>query len=222
MIIRVSFRNILSFKDETSISFVAGKGTAHSQQVLRASRRDDISILKAGVIYGANASGKSNIIKGIHILQNFALGKSTKLDFVPFKLSKETLPPSKIEVEFRSEHRYFAYGVELGLGCIQEEWLYEINSRSEKMLFTRKVENGIQKFIFGSIQEDGQSESQFLSFLADATPKSKSFLSEYVQRNGKGISQINEAFNAYLIPVFSVSGDFIKGGKKQGFSTKYL
>ena len=223
MIIRVSFRNILSFKDETSISFVAGKGTAHSQQVVRPSRRDDISILKAGVIYGANASGKSNIIKGIHILQNFALGKSTKLDFVPFKLSKETLPPSKIEVEFRSEHRYFAYGVELGLGCIQEEWLYEINSRSEKMLFTRKVENSIQEFTFGSIQEDGQSESQFLSFLADATPKSKSFLSEYVQRNGKGISQINEAFNWFdntlhiLFPYSRFQGISLRAEKNKDF-----
>lgn len=226
MIIRVTFRNILSFKDETSISFVAGKSTAHPEQVLRAGCRDDISILKAGIIYGANASGKSNIIKGMHILQNFALGKFPKRYFEPFKLSNETLPTSKMEVEFRSESKYFAYGVELDVDRIQEEWLYEINSRSDKKLFTRKIENNTQQFSFGSIQDDEQKNSQFLSFLAEGTPKNKSFLSEYVQRNGRGIPQICEAFNWFdnklhiLFPDSRIQGISLKVEKDKDFQRK--
>ena len=46
MILRATFENIYSFKEETSISFVAGKGTVHPAHVSRAQKRDDISALK--------------------------------------------------------------------------------------------------------------------------------------------------------------------------------
>ena len=65
MILRATFENIYSIKDETQISFVAGKSNAHPSHVSRAEKRDDISVLKAGIVYGANASGKSNVIKAI-------------------------------------------------------------------------------------------------------------------------------------------------------------
>lgn len=65
MILRATIENLYSFMGETEISFVAGKSTNHGEQVSRAEKRDDISVLKAGIIYGANASGKSNIIKAI-------------------------------------------------------------------------------------------------------------------------------------------------------------
>ena len=55
MILRATFENIYSIKEETQISFVAGKSNAHSSHVSRAEKRDDISVLKAGIVYGANA-----------------------------------------------------------------------------------------------------------------------------------------------------------------------
>lgn len=75
MILRATFENILSFKDEVQISFVAGKSDLLPEHVNRANKRDDISILKSGIVYGANASGKSNIIKAISIIQDIALGR---------------------------------------------------------------------------------------------------------------------------------------------------
>ncbi len=74
MILRATFENIYSIKDETQISFVAGKSNAHPSHVSRAEKRDDISVLKAGIVYGANASGKSNVIKAIALLQQIANG----------------------------------------------------------------------------------------------------------------------------------------------------
>lgn len=50
MILRVTIENLYSFMEETEISFVAGKSTLHSEQVSRAEKRDDISVLKAGII----------------------------------------------------------------------------------------------------------------------------------------------------------------------------
>ena len=106
MILRITVENLLSFKEETQISFVAGKSDKHSKQVCRAEKRDDISVLKAGIIYGANASGKSNIIKAVDILQKIALEGVPKNEVEPFKLATLGNRPSKVEMEFKVGKKY--------------------------------------------------------------------------------------------------------------------
>lgn len=194
MILRATFENIYSFKEETSISFVAGKGTVHPTHVSRAQKRDDISALKIGVIYGANASGKSNVIKAVALLQQIAVGRFPSGDFEPFKLAKPINPVSKIEIEFKTAGRYFAYGIEFSINGIKEEWLYEINSRSDKLIFTRKSNQEGNEFEFGDIHGDS-SVAQFVKFLGEGTPAKKSFLSEYIERNGKGLCPIKSAYS---------------------------
>ncbi len=194
MIIRATLENIYSFNDETSISFVAGKGTVHPTHVSRAQKRDDISTLKVGVLYGANASGKSNVIKAVDLLQQIARGSFPSRDFEPFKLVHPINPISKLEIEFKTAGRYFAYGMEFSLSGLKEEWLYEINSRSDKLIFTRKSNQQGYEFKFGSITGNA-SVTQFVKFLGEGTPAKKSFLSEYVERNGKGLSAINTAYS---------------------------
>lgn len=189
MILRATFENIYSFKEETSISFVAGKGSVHPSHVSRAQKRDDISVLKIGIIYGANASGKSNIIKAVSLIQQIALGRFPTSDFEPFKLSSTINPVSKIELEFKTQGRYFAYGIEFFINGIKEEWLYEINSRTDKLVFTRKTDENGNEFEFGEIKGEA-SATQFLKFLGEGTPRKRSFLSEYIVRNGKGLCAI--------------------------------
>lgn len=197
MILRATFENIYSFKDETSISFVAGKGSVHPTHVSRAQKRDDISTLKLGVIYGANASGKSNVIKAIALLQQFAIGRFSIGDFEPFKLAKPVNPISKIEIEFKYRGRYFAYGLEFSMNGIKEEWLYEINSRNDRLIFTRKSSQDGNEFEFGDIQGDS-SITQFIKFLGKGTPAKKSFLSEYMERNGSGLEAIKVAYRWFI------------------------
>lgn len=60
MLIRVFSSNILSFDSEIEFSLIPGKGTVKSEHIIRTQSRDDIPVLKMGLIYGANASGKSN------------------------------------------------------------------------------------------------------------------------------------------------------------------
>lgn len=194
MIFRATFENIFSFKEETQISFVAGKGTVYPVHVSRAQKRDDISALKIGVIYGANASGKSNVIKAIALLQQMAVGRFPVGDFEPFKLAKPVNPVSKLEIEFKTNGRYFAYGMEFSRNGIKEEWLYEINSRSDKLIFTRKTGQDGNEFEFVEIHGDSSVE-QFVKFLGEGTPARKSFLSEYIECNGKGLCAIKNAFS---------------------------
>ena len=194
MILRATFENIYSFKEETSIRFVAGKGTVHPTHVSRAQKRDDISALKIGVIYGANASGKSNVIKAIALIQQIAVGRFPTGEFEPFKLTKPINSVSKIEIEFKTAGRYFAYGLEFSINGIKKEWLYEINSRSDKLIFTRKSGQDGNEFEFGYIHGDS-SVTQFVRFLGEGTPAKKSFISEYIERNGKGVCAIKTAYS---------------------------
>ena len=168
MILRITVENLLSFKEETQISFVAGKSDKHSEQVCRAEKRDDISVLKAGIIYGANASGKSNIIKAVDILQKIALEGVPKNEVEPFKLATLGNKPSKVEMEFKVGKKYYAYGVEFSVKGIAEEWLFEINSRSDMEVFTRKVSADGNEFTFGSFTAS-EEEKQLVKFISMST-----------------------------------------------------
>ena len=223
MILRVSVRNLFSFKNETEISFVAGKSTTHCEHVSRAEKRDDISVLKAGIIYGANASGKSNIIKAISVLQKIALGSIPKRNIEPFKLTTPQNNTSKIEIEFKADKHFYAYGVEFTFKGIVEEWLYEINSRTDKEIFSRQVDPDSNLFSFGSI--DGNDETQqLIRFISQSTPTTDSFLSEYVKRNGKGLSAINNAYRwmkedlKILFPESRYEGISIRAEKDKNFA----
>ncbi|MBR4497316.1 MAG: ATP-binding protein [Bacteroidales bacterium] len=199
MIVQVSIDNILSFNSETTISFVASKSDLLPFHVARAIKRDDISILKTGLIYGANGSGKSNVIKCIELLREFVVfGKPQKM-LEPFKLAAEPRGISKIEAEFKVGDKYYAYGVAYGKKNITEEWLYQIGSREGKPIFERTVteqEDSIQ--LSPALVKHGTKEFEFISFLAVGTPKDKTFLHEYVIRNGKGIDAIKSVYDWFM------------------------
>ncbi|SKB89716.1 AAA family ATPase [Macellibacteroides fermentans] len=194
MIIKAKFENILSFNNETEICFIAGKGTSLPTHVHRAEKRDDISILKSSIIYGANASGKSNLIRCMNLLKNIALGVFPKNNWDIFKLSPEKKVDSKLEIEIKANASYYSYGIIFNIKGIKREWLYQINSRSKKKIFERKQEMDSTSYFFGEIEGNEESR-QFIKFLSDGTPIDKSFLSEYHKRNGKGIVAITNVYN---------------------------
>src|SRR5688572_3876232 len=98
MLIRFSVENFLSFKDEVELSMIAGKQRNHPEHLISDEKRG-ISLLKSAVIYGANASGKSNLIKAMafakqQIVEGLRLRQAIPVK--PFKLEGTTeSKPSK-------------------------------------------------------------------------------------------------------------------------------
>lgn len=146
MLIRFTVSNFLSFKDETEFNMLPGKGGAYKQHPNHLTNtKSGIKILKTAAIYGANASGKSNLIKAVQFLRDLILN-DIKGIIVPsskrFKLDESYKSKSstfRIEYEYKNIH--FDYGLEIDKGNIIEEWLYVINSvkkESETLLFKRK------------------------------------------------------------------------------------
>ena len=121
MLLSAKFENIYSFNEETRILFTASKSDQLPLQVSRAEKRDDISVLRMGLIYGANASGKSNIIKCLAIIKEFALNGWSNLKYNYFKMTDEPQERSSIELEFKADNQFFAYGVAFSKGGLLEE-----------------------------------------------------------------------------------------------------
>ena len=189
MLLSAKFENIYSFKEETRILFTASKSDQLPLHVSRAEKRDDISVLRMGLIYGANASGKSNIIKCLGIIKSFALNGWSNRRYNYFKMTNEPKERSSIELEFKVDGQFFAYGVAFSKGGLLEEWLYKTGSRNDVMIFERKRTGDDWENVIAP-QFLKEENGQFLNFLIDATPTKGSFLSEYIERNGKGIDAI--------------------------------
>lgn len=145
MIHQFTFSNYKSFKNETIFDLIASPITEHSQDV--AMDCFDEKVLKVAAIYGANASGKSNVIKAFNFMRDNVLlsffhshelktgGElsNLKLDAFKFDNSKN---PSSFEILFSINGDVYNYGFSLFEEIIEEEFLFirDKNVKKEKFI----------------------------------------------------------------------------------------
>ena len=142
MLLQFSVNNYKSIKDTITFSMAtSSKDEGNSFHVRK------YELLKSAVIYGANASGKSNFLKAMSFMSSIVLNKSKviqstdKLPHIPFRLSTETHDSSSTFeiVCFINEVKY-RYGFELDATTVYSEWLYADEKGKESKLFYREVE----------------------------------------------------------------------------------
>lgn len=157
MIAEIKFRNMFSFRDETILSFEADKSKdLESYHVVELA--PDVRLLKLAVIYGANASGKSNIIKVCDFIRSFItytpLNKAEQIKIVPFLLNRTSLKQaSEFSVSFyvmdgEKAIRY-VYSVLLDTTRIVRESLIYYPSQQPATIFERSTENNVSSIKFG-------------------------------------------------------------------------
>lgn len=200
MLIRVSIENFLSFNNKTEVLLTPGRTRTFKHHVYRSGKSRDIDVLKSSIFYGANASGKSNLIKAIYFLKKFILNgpnSSDSINYQKFKLDSKNLKKnSKIELEFKYKNQNYAYGIEFNYKKIEEEWLYIINKESEHKIFERtSIENEVQ-LSFDSIKVS-KDEHKRLSYIGYDTKINEPFLHSSNERNIKNIEGIDPIVNAY-------------------------
>lgn len=145
MIQEIKVRNFLSFKDEVAFSFEATKDTfADEYQVVEVA--PGVRLLRFAMVYGANASGKSNLLSIISFLCDFWMNLSHSMDegtaTVPFLLDQQTLnEPSEFELVFYVGSTKYWYQLALNKTAVLSEKLYIYKSVQPTLLFDRKLEN---------------------------------------------------------------------------------
>ena len=157
MIAEIKFKNMFSFRDETVLSFEADKSKdLESYHVVGLA--PDVKLLKLAVIYGANASGKSNIIKVCDFIRSFItctpLNKAELIKIVPFLLNRTSKEQaSEFSVSFYAMNgdkaiRY-VYSVLLETTHIVRETLIYYLSQQPATVFERSMENNVSSIKFG-------------------------------------------------------------------------
>lgn len=170
MILEFSVTNFLSFKNKVTFSMMANSNKGlDDNYVLIDSRK----VLKTAAIYGANASGKSNLFR-ILTLVIFMLKSSNNIDInaklpiIPFKLDEEdNKTPSTFEIRFITDNIRYVYGFIADKTQIYDEYLYYYPNGREAKIFDRTNGN---EYSFS------QSDERMLSEVASKTTANKFFL----------------------------------------------
>ena len=157
MIAEIRFKNMFSFRDEAILSFEADRSKdMESYHVVELG--GDVRLLKVAVIYGANASGKSNIIKVCDFIKSFItytpLNKAEQIQIVPFLLNKTNsrqLSEYSISFYLKNEEKAvrYVYSVALDRWHVAKESLIYYPSQQPATIFERNTENNVSVIKFG-------------------------------------------------------------------------
>lgn len=154
MLIQFRFKNFKSFRDDTILDLSATKITEYSDRIISAGYE---KLLPTAAIFGANASGKSNVIEAFrymmtYVIESFSYGgdpndkktKSKKLKYTPFLFDNASRDAeSSFEVYFidteERGYKSYNYGFTLNQSGVIEEWLNSKakTARKYKQVFYR-------------------------------------------------------------------------------------
>jgi len=147
MLIDFKVKNYRSIKEEQNLSMVSSKQKEHLEtHTFESSDPSHIRLLKTSAIYGANAAGKSNIIKALQAMQEMVIYSASKYqrgDKLPVKpflfdaLSKDE--PTEFEVIFVAEGVRYQYGFSATEDRIVEEWLFASPKSRAQSWFARAL-----------------------------------------------------------------------------------
>lgn len=231
MLIRFTVENFLSFKDEIEFSMVPGRARKHSDHIYVDERRQDLRLLKTGIVFGANASGKTNIMKALSFSQDFIVeGRKPDQDVAahPFRLDLACeSKPSRFTFEIKSGAKAYIYKFVADMKRVHCESLSELRSTSEKLLFTRNVSpNGRTQIQFGKIPRMSYHTVDDLNSAARLTRPNQLFLYESVDSNIAYFRDVYDWFKnqlvliyPYTIPGAELGARFVNN--EDGFQQKY-
>ncbi|HPO63039.1 MAG TPA: ATP-binding protein [Candidatus Kapabacteria bacterium] len=139
MLLEFSVKNILSFKEKVTFSLIAATIKEKNEKLIDNIFQIDgkTSLLKTAAIYGANASGKTNIIEALQSFIEYILMKSKSIteneniDILPFILNTENeKKPSEFEILIKDKDTFYQYGVVLTTNEVIKEYLKIKNQRT--------------------------------------------------------------------------------------------
>jgi AAA15 family ATPase/GTPase len=144
MLVEFSVENYRSFRDKVTLSMLATADDSLPENVTSPAGLEGQRLIRSAVVYGANASGKSNLLMAMEFLRNLVLvshthQKGQKLNFTPFKMDQGSISrPSRFEIVFIKEKIRYSYGVSLNADRIVDEHLYFYPKGRRSLIFLRK------------------------------------------------------------------------------------
>ncbi|PSM30907.1 ATP-binding protein, partial [Haliangium sp. UPWRP_2] len=182
MLIQFAVENFLSFRDKTVLSMVASDDTRHEGHVV--TLPDGTRVLRCAALYGANASGKSNLIKAMAFARELiaeGIRPGKYIPVKPFKLRETLKTEVKFEFELWLKKTRYSYGIVLDSRTVRSEWLYRSRRASDEMIFEREFAGSETRIKLGD--PFSGSDRQRMEFIAENTRREQPFLAECEERN---------------------------------------
>lgn len=192
MLIRFNVKNFLSFNitDRNSseeFSMIAGKVRSKKNHIY-----DDgkIKLLKFAAIFGANAAGKSNIVKAMNFMKHtviYGLPKGHTENYCKSNLENKD-KASYFEIEIMLNKKYYAYGFEVILSQSKfiSEWLVELHDdNTEKVIFERDIEKA-ECILGNTFKEKGLAEKMKI-YSDDIADDTTALLLSIMNKNKKNL-----------------------------------
>lgn len=198
MLLNFAVTNYRSIKERQVFSLMAVEGLSHEDSLIRS--KYGIPILPVALLFGANASGKSNILRAFGMMRHMVvnsvrLNPDDSLDeYEPFLLDEESRDnDAEVEIEFiisdgKNEEQHYRYGFSFCDKLISEEWLYRHEGNTDEVeLFTRiegKVQVNETKFPEGKGKEDTLNSNRlFLSLIAQLKGEKSKEIIEWFKKS---------------------------------------
>ncbi|QAA31289.1 AAA family ATPase [Clostridium manihotivorum] len=143
MLMEFSVENFLSIKERVTLSMIASKDTTHENNLIIGKDKSP-NVLKAAAIYGANASGKTNVLQAFNFVSYFLntsheMQQGKKIGVEPFKLERAYIDkPSSFDMVFIAEGIKYAYGFSATDDKVVEEYLYFYPKGRQSIIFERE------------------------------------------------------------------------------------
>ncbi|HLF67561.1 MAG TPA: ATP-binding protein [Gammaproteobacteria bacterium] len=207
MLIEYKVTNYRSIKAPQILSLVATKDNSLKDTNCMASGIPAIpQLLRSAVLYGPNASGKSNVISSLESMRTLIVSpivEGQALPIVPFRLDPETsAQPSEFEITFMDNNIRYQYGYSVDSQRILGEWLFVYIGRKAQCWFEREYDKKTQKdkWHLGTHLVGGMQRKLW----AESTRTNALFLSTAVNLNSE---QLRPIFNWFLNKLVIVGGN---------------
>lgn len=196
MLLRFGVENFRSIKEYQELSFVA---SAYKDAGVELFKPEGFKgrVLPAIGLYGANASGKSTVLRALRffvsgILTSYNPQKTGKIGRVPFALDPAYKNiPSRFDCDLLLNGTRFHYGFSISDDRVEEEWLYTFSTKGKRITrqtwFYRNANENVP-FVFGK-ELRGLKKT-----LEELTRKDSLFLSVAAANNHKQLQRIHEYF----------------------------
>ena len=194
MLLRIGVSNHRSIREGQELSLTASSLKDRDEGLIACPAAPNGSIVPAVVIYGANASGKTNLIDAIGTMRSMVLESHTKgepgggVPRSPFALdATSSTDPSRFEIDFVMGGVRHHYGFEASDKAFESEWLYTFPKGHRRTLFERDG----NKFHFG------RALSGPNNIIAELTRRNSLYVSAAVQNDHKQLFEVYEFFRSF-------------------------
>lgn len=219
MLIRFQVKNLYSFEEETEFNLL----TNDSEHLPHHKKHcNGVNFLRLSAIYGANASGKSNFVRAIGLLQNI-VKKGKIIDEVSdykFKLSGEALTkPISLAIELLSNSKMYYYTLTFDQKKILNETLVEtFKDKEDRIVFERSLTNERQEIPFIESEVKNEKERMFLELLSDKLlSKDELLLTFLTQKYPNEYADIDNVFEWFSDVLIVLNSNF----KIRGIAHKF-